>query len=228
MFVMGPGLRQDDCCSSHFHRRSRVPLLPPASAMMSREPIALQLRFLQTMREISSEHNTTTFLPVPIDLFAPLIKKGDPPKKRLNYLPPPLNQGLGLIPKSNQEDEDEEDSITKSPTLAKFAIARHDAPPDSILPALQPKSPQRASLAGPQHRKQTLPGLQTAIGNYKDPSFAMFAAMSPSEPAAPPPRRWRNLLPRTRVAVLLLILVLVGVRLALPFAIESYVIEPMF
>src|SRR6267142_227462 len=40
-----------------------------AAAMMIKEPIALQLRFLQTMREISSEHNTTTFLPVPIDLF---------------------------------------------------------------------------------------------------------------------------------------------------------------
>src|SRR6267378_3301392 len=33
-----------------------------AAAMISKEPIALQLRFLQTMREISSEHNTTTFL----------------------------------------------------------------------------------------------------------------------------------------------------------------------
>lgn len=50
-----------------------------AAAMMSREPIALQLRFLQTMREIASEHNTTTFLPVPIDIFAPLIKKSEPP-----------------------------------------------------------------------------------------------------------------------------------------------------
>lgn len=45
-----------------------------AAAMMSHEPIALQLRFLQTMREISSEHNTTTFLPVPIDLFSPFLK----------------------------------------------------------------------------------------------------------------------------------------------------------
>ena len=51
-----------------------------AAAMMSKEPIALQLRFLQTMREISSEHNTTTFLPVPIDLFAPFTKKSEPPK----------------------------------------------------------------------------------------------------------------------------------------------------
>ena len=51
-----------------------------AATMMSKEPIALQLRFLQTMREISSEHNTTTFLPVPIDLFTPFINKSEPPK----------------------------------------------------------------------------------------------------------------------------------------------------
>lgn len=50
-----------------------------AAAMISKEPIALQLRFLQTMREISSEHNTTTFLPIPMDLFAPFIKKNGPP-----------------------------------------------------------------------------------------------------------------------------------------------------
>src|SRR5215472_11799044 len=46
-----------------------------AAAMISKEPIALQLRFLQTMREISSEHNTTTFLPLPIELFSALLKK---------------------------------------------------------------------------------------------------------------------------------------------------------
>lgn len=46
-----------------------------AAEMISHQPIALQLRFLQTMREISSEHNTTTFLPVPIDLFSPFLKK---------------------------------------------------------------------------------------------------------------------------------------------------------
>jgi regulator of protease activity HflC (stomatin/prohibitin superfamily) len=46
-----------------------------AAQMISREPIALQLRYLQTMREMASEHNTTTFLPLPIDLFAPFMKK---------------------------------------------------------------------------------------------------------------------------------------------------------
>src|SRR3984957_3287159 len=51
--------------------------LVQAAAMISEQPIALQLRFLQTLKEISSEHNTTTFLPVPIDLFAPYIKKAE-------------------------------------------------------------------------------------------------------------------------------------------------------
>src|ERR1700751_6159081 len=49
--------------------------LVQAASMISAQPIALQLRFLQTMKEISSEHNTTTFLPIPIDLFAPYVKK---------------------------------------------------------------------------------------------------------------------------------------------------------
>jgi regulator of protease activity HflC (stomatin/prohibitin superfamily) len=57
--------------------------LVQAASMISAEPIALQLRFLQTMKEISSEHNTTTFLPVPIDLFTPFIKRSEspPPKE---------------------------------------------------------------------------------------------------------------------------------------------------
>lgn len=46
-----------------------------AAAMIRGEPIALQLRFLQTMREsFSSEHNTTTYLPLPSELFAHFLK----------------------------------------------------------------------------------------------------------------------------------------------------------
>src|SRR6516225_5112931 len=37
--------------------------LVQAASMISAQPIALQLRFLQRMKEISSEHNTTTILP---------------------------------------------------------------------------------------------------------------------------------------------------------------------
>ena len=46
-----------------------------AAGMLAKEPIALQLRYLQTMREMASEHNTTTFLPLPIDLFSAFLNK---------------------------------------------------------------------------------------------------------------------------------------------------------
>lgn len=48
-----------------------------AAEKIETRPIALQLRFLQTMREISSEHNTTTFLPIPLDIFTPFLKRPD-------------------------------------------------------------------------------------------------------------------------------------------------------
>src|ERR1035437_4664848 len=57
--------------------------LVQAAGMISAQPIALQLRFLQTMSEIASEHNTATFIPIPIDLFTPFLKKAseEPTKK---------------------------------------------------------------------------------------------------------------------------------------------------
>ena len=51
--------------------------------MIAAQPIALQLRFLQTMSEIASKHNTTTFIPLPIDLFTPFLRKaGDETAKQ--------------------------------------------------------------------------------------------------------------------------------------------------
>jgi regulator of protease activity HflC (stomatin/prohibitin superfamily) len=55
--------------------------LVQAAAMISAQPIALQLRFLQTVREISSEHNTTTIFPIPIELFGPFMKNLENTKK---------------------------------------------------------------------------------------------------------------------------------------------------
>jgi len=47
--------------------------LAQAAHVLAGAPIAVQLRFLQTMREVASERNTTTFFPVPIDLFGPFL-----------------------------------------------------------------------------------------------------------------------------------------------------------
>ena len=48
--------------------------LAEAAKVMDKNPIALQLRYLQTMREMSAEQNTTTIFPFPIDLFKPFLK----------------------------------------------------------------------------------------------------------------------------------------------------------
>jgi len=47
--------------------------LSEAAEIMARNPITLQLRYLQTLAEIATEHNSTTLFPVPIDLLAPFI-----------------------------------------------------------------------------------------------------------------------------------------------------------
>ena len=47
--------------------------LADASTIIEQHPVALQLRYLQTLSEIATENNSTTLFPVPIDLFAPFL-----------------------------------------------------------------------------------------------------------------------------------------------------------
>jgi len=47
--------------------------LADAAQILSNEPSALTLRYLQTLREIATENNSTTIFPVPIDLLKPFI-----------------------------------------------------------------------------------------------------------------------------------------------------------
>ena len=51
--------------------------LAEAAEIIQEHPMALQLRYLQTMREMSAEKNTTTIFPFPMDLFRPLLKLMD-------------------------------------------------------------------------------------------------------------------------------------------------------
>ena len=50
-------------------------MLSEAAQVLSRDPAALQLRFLQTIREISAEKSTNTIIPLPIDILSPFLKK---------------------------------------------------------------------------------------------------------------------------------------------------------
>ncbi|MDQ5985270.1 MAG: hypothetical protein CSYNP_00978 [Syntrophus sp. SKADARSKE-3] len=47
-----------------------------AARLMETEPMSLQLRYLQTLNQISGENNSTIVFPIPIDLFKPFINKG--------------------------------------------------------------------------------------------------------------------------------------------------------
>ena len=49
--------------------------LREAAQLIQDFPYALQLRYLQTLREVSAENNSTTLFPIPIDLFEPFFKK---------------------------------------------------------------------------------------------------------------------------------------------------------
>ena len=49
--------------------------LSDASDILSKNPMALQLRYLQTMSEMASEKSSTIVFPLPLDLITPLMKK---------------------------------------------------------------------------------------------------------------------------------------------------------
>jgi regulator of protease activity HflC (stomatin/prohibitin superfamily) len=61
------------------HRRAKVisaegeyqaaARLAEAAAVIGREPVAIQLRYLQTLSEIAAENNSTTIFPVPVDML---------------------------------------------------------------------------------------------------------------------------------------------------------------
>ena len=56
--------------------------LAEASQIISAHPVALQLRFLQTLGEVATEHNSTTLFPLPLELLRPFLKPEQEPEKK--------------------------------------------------------------------------------------------------------------------------------------------------
>ncbi|HPJ48984.1 MAG TPA: slipin family protein, partial [Synergistales bacterium] len=48
--------------------------LTQAAVMMEGSPITIQLRYLQTLREVASENNSTTLFPIPIDMMKAFLE----------------------------------------------------------------------------------------------------------------------------------------------------------
>jgi regulator of protease activity HflC (stomatin/prohibitin superfamily) len=55
--------------------------LAQAAAVLSQNPAAIQLRYLQTLSEIATEKNSTTVFPIPIDLIEPFLRKQMTPRE---------------------------------------------------------------------------------------------------------------------------------------------------
>ena len=49
--------------------------LAEAAVIIAKEPTTLQLRFLQTLVEVSAEQNSTIIFPIPIDILQPFLRK---------------------------------------------------------------------------------------------------------------------------------------------------------
>lgn len=64
-----------------------------AAENMGPHPMALQMRYLQTLREIASEHNSTMLFPIPIDVFKPFLThfEGDGTAPKAPHPPPSLD-----------------------------------------------------------------------------------------------------------------------------------------
>lgn len=84
--------------------------LAEAAVVMGAHPIAVQLRYLQTLALVAAENNSTTLFPVPIDLFAPFLNKlnsgnGTPPA---SPAPPAQTDQAGTAPSSEGPKSGEE------------------------------------------------------------------------------------------------------------------------
>ncbi len=55
--------------------------LAEAARIMGQYPITLQLRYLQTLREIAAENNSTTLFPIPVDLIKPFLEREEKKKE---------------------------------------------------------------------------------------------------------------------------------------------------
>jgi regulator of protease activity HflC (stomatin/prohibitin superfamily) len=56
--------------------------LHEAAAIISQNPVTLQLRYLQTLTEVATEKNSTIIFPLPIDLLTPLLTRAGKDQER--------------------------------------------------------------------------------------------------------------------------------------------------
>jgi regulator of protease activity HflC (stomatin/prohibitin superfamily) len=93
--------------------------LSEAARIMSLNPMALQLRFLQTVTEIAAENNSTTLFPLPLDLFRPFLESvasrgaGSPAQPALRSGESPLLSASGAAASAAAEKKPELEPVPR-------------------------------------------------------------------------------------------------------------------
>ncbi len=148
--------------------------LKDAAQVLSENPMSLQLRFLQTMLEISSERSSTIILPLPIELFRPLIEashglraeeltppelRHDPLSGRTVVIAPARARRPGA--KRGAIDPPSPEELEQCP----FDEGREDrTPPETFAVAPARRGARLAGLAG-ACRPEPLPGIRAPGGH---------------------------------------------------------------
>src|SRR5437764_7504 len=130
--------------------------LAQAAHIIGSEPAAIQLRYLQTVTEISSENNSTTFFPIPIDLFKGFLEAVA--RKPATPVLPEKTSG---------------DTVPAEPTKAKAKAERWRAT----------SSAERRSSASSSVRRSCKPVSRTSARGSPSPNCSRWARTSGSRRA---------------------------------------------
>jgi len=99
--------------------------LSEAAGILAQSPAAIQLRYLQTLSELGSEHNSTIVFPLPIDLIRPLLNLEAESPRAYERAPGEPTIGAGDRPRelSASEAADLSHGVTRSASSSSVAIS---------------------------------------------------------------------------------------------------------
>jgi hypothetical protein len=125
--------------------------LAEAADVIGRNPTTLQLRYLQTLREIGGNQNTTVVFPMPIDLVKPVLEAVAGGQSEAAATPP----DNGALPRAASGDSEQADGETEQRRLDP---APADVPAPEAVPEHAPEAvPEPAPEAVPEALRERAP-----------------------------------------------------------------------
>ena len=112
--------------------------LVQAAEIIEQFPVAMQLRFLQTVTEVAVENNSTTLFPIPIDLFGPFLQAKQPasPEARAKALRASADAMAAMLPgehssKLTEGSSDEHATLqARAKKLLEHVVSDEGEPPE--------------------------------------------------------------------------------------------------